>query len=152
MTEINEVVEHEKPEEIKVSPPVPEEPKTTQKPTTTTSTAKETTEEKTTKTTTKEESTTEVTTIKESLIEDVPPPDRTIHRPLPKDDADNHSDIQSLLIMLIIGKKPPQDRPLIFLGVPSLYLLFQLIVKYKKKDRIVYKKLPTISNKNQSDL
>jgi len=139
MTEINEVVEHEKPEEIKVSPPVPEEPKTTQKPTTTTSTAKETTEEKTTKTTTKEESTTEVTTIKESLIEDVPPPDRTIHRPLPKDDADNHSDIQSLLIMLIIG-------------VPSLYLLFQLIVKYKKKDRIVYKKLPTISNKNQSDL
>jgi len=124
--------------EIKNSPNVPERPKTTQKPTTvkstTTTEAKETTEEKTTKTTTKEESTTEVTTIKESLIEDAPPtPDRTIHRPLPKDDADNHSDIQSLLIMLIIG-------------VPSLYLLFQLIVKYKKKDRIVYKKLPTISN------
>lgn len=118
MTEINEVVEPEKQEEIKVSSTVPEQPKTTQKPTTITSTAKteakETTEDKTTKTTTKEESTTEVTTIKESLIEDVPPPDRTIHRPLPKDDADNHSDIQSLLIMLIIGEEPPQDPALFF--------------------------------------
>ncbi|CBY08315.1 unnamed protein product [Oikopleura dioica] len=35
---------------------------------------------------------------------------------------------------------------MLIIGVPSLYLLFQLIVKYKKKDRIVYKKLPTISN------
>ena len=101
-SKITEQVEPEK-KEIKISPTIPEEPPT-EKPTTIKTTAKteakETTEEKTTKTTTKEESTTEATT-----INDVPTPDnsRTIHRPLPIDDADNHSDIQSLLIMLVIG-------------------------------------------------
>ena len=65
-----------------------------------TTTSKPTTQKQTTEETT----TTKVTTIKSSIKPDDPPPSRTIQRPkLPDDDADNHSDIQSLLIMLIFG-------------------------------------------------